>query len=150
MVTKIGMVKNFSKLQKLWQNRRRANGLRVLCFPRIQNVADQWRSQKFTVEKKVRHQRISQEESYSCRCSTTFPLHQKTMKKMSVECQTRFSVSKEIWKRRMVIHWSWFWKEVVVYQWRQSTRIMGQYSRKDAVGIRRKSMSKFPCDKSIV
>ena len=29
----------------------------------------------------MRHQRISQEESYLCRCSTTFPVDQKTMKK---------------------------------------------------------------------
>ena len=29
----------------------------------------------------MRHQRISQEESYSCRCSTTFPVDQETMKK---------------------------------------------------------------------
>ena len=29
----------------------------------------------------VRHQRISQEELYSCRCSTTSPVDQKTMKK---------------------------------------------------------------------
>ena len=28
----------------------------------------------------MRHQRISQEESYSCRCSMTFPVDQKTMK----------------------------------------------------------------------
>ena len=41
MGTKIGMVKIFSKLQKLWQNRRRANGIRVEYFPRIQYVAAQ-------------------------------------------------------------------------------------------------------------
>ena len=29
----------------------------------------------------MRHQRISQEESYLCRCSTTSPVDQKTMKK---------------------------------------------------------------------
>ena len=29
----------------------------------------------------MRHQRISQEEFYSCRCSTTFPVEQETMKK---------------------------------------------------------------------
>ena len=32
----------------------------------------------------MRHQRISQEESYLCRCSTTFPLDQKTMKKNAI------------------------------------------------------------------
>ena len=33
METKIGMVEIFSELQKLWQNRRRANGIRVEHFP---------------------------------------------------------------------------------------------------------------------
>ena len=64
--------------------------------------------------------------------------------KMRVECSTRFSVCKEIWKRTSVISWSWFWEEVVLYQWRQSTRSMGQYGWKDLVGIRRKWMSNFP------
>ena len=41
MGTKIGMVKIFSKLQKLRQNRRRANGIRVEYFPRLQYVAAQ-------------------------------------------------------------------------------------------------------------
>ena len=50
MGTKIGMVKIFFKIQKLWQNRRRANGIRVEYFPRIQYVAAQWRSQTFTVQ----------------------------------------------------------------------------------------------------
>ena len=34
-------------------------------------------------------------------------------------------------KRTMVIHWSWFRKEVVFYERRQSTRRMGQSSGKD-------------------
>ena len=46
MGTKIWMVKIFF----LWQNRRRANGIRVEYFPRIQYVAAQWRSQTFTVQ----------------------------------------------------------------------------------------------------
>ena len=47
-----------------------------------------------------KHQKFSQEESYSCRCSTTFPLEQKTMKKrMSGECQMFSLCPKEIdWK----------------------------------------------------
>ena len=38
--------------------------------------------------------------------------------KMHVKCQSRFSICKKIWERTMVIYWSWFWKEVVFYQWR--------------------------------
>ena len=71
-------------------------------------------------------------------------------KRMPVECQSRYSKRKEIWKRTMVIHWSWFWKEVVLYQWRQSTRRMGPYGGKDVSGIRRKWMSNFPRHEPIV
>ena len=42
-------------------------------------------------DEEARHQRISQEELYSCQCSTTFPVDQETMKKMHVKCQSRFS-----------------------------------------------------------
>ena len=38
----------------------------------------------------MRHQRISQEESYSCRCSTTFPVDQKTMKKNASQMPNSF------------------------------------------------------------
>ena len=71
-------------------------------------------------------------------------------KEMPVKCQTRISVREKIWKRTMVIYWSWFWKEVVLYQWRQSTRSMGQYSWKDVGWIRRKRMSNFPRYEPIV
>ena len=55
-----------------------------------------------------KHQKFSQEEFYSCRCSTTFPVEQKTMRRMSGKCSTRIFVCKKIWKRTMIIHWSWF------------------------------------------
>ena len=83
----------------------------------------------------MRHQRISQ-ESYSCRCSATFLVDQKTMKKNAWRIPNSFSVCTEIWKR--------FWKEAVLYQWRQSSGSVGQYGWKDVVGIRRKWMSHFP------
>ena len=38
----------------------------------------------------MRHQRISQEESFSCRCSTTFPVDQKTMKKNAYQMPISF------------------------------------------------------------
>ena len=50
MGRQIGMVQKFTRIQKFWQNRRRANGIRVEYFPRIQYVATQSRSQTFTVE----------------------------------------------------------------------------------------------------
>ena len=70
--------------------------------------------------------------------------------KKLVGCSTRFSLRKEIWKRTMVIHWSWFRKEVVVYQRRQSTRRMGSYGGKNVGGINREWLFNFPCNKSIV
>ena len=58
--------------------------------------------------------------------------------------------AKRFGKRTMAISWSWFWKEVVLYQRGQSKRNLGQYGGKDVVGIRRKWMSNFPCYNSIV
>ena len=42
--------------------------------------------------------------------------------RMLGECQTRFSFTTRFWKRTMVIYWSWFREEVVLYQWRQTPR----------------------------
>ena len=50
MGRQIGMVQIISWIQKHWQNRRWANGIREEYFARIQCVAAQWRSQTFTVE----------------------------------------------------------------------------------------------------
>ena len=100
----------------------------------------------------MRHQRISQEESYLCRCSTTFPVDQKTMKKNAWRMPNSFlCMQKDLEKDNgNLLYWSWFWKEVVLYQWRQFTRSMGQYGWKDVVGIRKKWLSNFPRYESIV
>ena len=50
----------------------------------------------------------------------------------------------------MVFHWSWFRKDVVFCERRQSIRNLGQTGGKDVVGIRRERMSNFPCYKPIV
>ena len=39
-------------------------------------------------------------------------------------------LAKRFGKRTMVIHWSWFWKAMVLYRWRQSTRRSGTTRRK--------------------
>ena len=114
MGAKIRMDQIFSKLQKLWQNRRRANGIRVEFLPRIRYVAAQWRSQTFIVEIRWDTREISQEESYSCRWfNDNFLWNKRQHKRMSVKCQTRISVRKENWKRTMVIYWTCFRKEIV-------------------------------------
>ena len=50
----------------------------------------------------------------------------------------------------MVIYWSGFREEVVFYGREQPTRNLRSYRGKDAGGIRRKWMSNFPCNDSIV
>ena len=49
------------------------------------------------------HQRISQEELYSCRCSTTSPVDQETMKK---ECESNAQLISQIAKRFRIGQWS--------------------------------------------
>ena len=79
-----------------------------------------------------------------------FLWQERQLKRMCGKCQTRISVRKKIWKRTMVIYWFWFWEKMVLYQWRQSTRSMWQYGRKDFGWIRRKRMSNFPRYEPIV
>ena len=50
MGTKIGMVKIFFEIQKLWQNQRRYSGIRVEYFPRYNTLQLDKKSQTFTVE----------------------------------------------------------------------------------------------------
>ena len=148
---KLGWLKIFFKIQKLWQNRRRANGIRVEYFPRIhQYVAAQWRSQTFIVQIRCDTREFHRKNPIYVDVQWHFLWIKSERKRMSDKCQTRISVREEIWKRTMVIYWSWFWQEVVLYQWRQSTGTMGQYGGKDVVGIRRKWMSNFPRYEPIV
>ena len=91
-----------------------------------------------------KHQKFSQEEFYSCRCSTTFPVEQETM-------------NKNVWQT--LDSYLCMQENLVKGQWsfigpcsekKESTRNLGQYCGKDAGGSRRKRMSNFPCNKSIV
>ena len=97
----------------------------------------------------MRHQRISQKESFF-RCSRTFLWDQKKTKKNACQMPNSYLCTRGDLKKKIVIYWSWFWKEVVLYQWRQSTRSVGQYCWKDVCWIRRKRMSIFPCYDSFV
>ena len=67
MGRQIGVVQKFTGIQRLGQNWRRANGIRVAYFPRIQHCTD-WE----------KHQKFTQEELYLCRCSTTSHVDQET------------------------------------------------------------------------
>ena len=62
-----------------------------------------------------KHQKISQEEFYLCRCSTTFPVEQKTMKKNVWQLlDSHLCMQEDLEKDNG--HWSWFRKEVVFYE----------------------------------
>ena len=148
--TKIGMVQIISGKKKLWQNRLWADGIRVEYFPRIQYVAAQWRSQMFAVEIRWDTREVHRKNYTHDNVQWYFLWIKRQWKRMLFKCQSRCSFCKEIWKRTMDIHWSWFWEKVVLDQWRQSTRRMGPYGGKDVSGISREWLSHFPCYKSIV
>ena len=89
----------FSKLQKLLKNRRRANGIGVEYFPRIQYVAAQRRSQKFTVQigrntMKFTGRNLFMSMFNDISCGT-----KDKWRKMSGKCSTRIFVCKKIWKK---------------------------------------------------
>ena len=99
----------------------------------------------------VRHQRILQEGLSSCRCSTTSHCGSKdNEKECESKCSTRFSICRNFLSRTMVVSRSWFREKVVFYQWRWSTRWMGQNGGKDDGDTRRKRTSSLPCHESIV
>ena len=100
----------------------------------------------------MRHHKVSQEGLSSCRGSTTFPVGSRDNQK---EWMSNANIVSLYAKRFGTGQWTFIGpvsekKWVVFYQWRESTRKMGQYGRKDDVGIRRKRTSNFPCYKSIV
>ena len=74
----------------------------------------------------------------------------KDMKKMCGQCQSRLHTCKEVWYGTMVISWSRFREEMVFHGRGQSSRNLGSHRGKDAVGLRRKRMSNFPCNNSNV
>ena len=97
-----------------------------------------------------RHQRISQEEFFACRCSTTSPLDQETMKNNACQMPISFLyMRKDLEKDN---------GHLLVLVPRKSGTLSvkivrkesGQYGGKNVVGIRGKRMSNSPCYKSIV
>ena len=149
---RLGWLNSSHKLQKHWQNRRWADGTRVEYFPRIQYVAAQWRSQKFTVQIGMKHQKISQEEFYLCRCSTTFPVEPKTMKKNVWQMLNSYlCMQEDLFGKGQ---WSFIGpgSEKKWYSIKEDSpqRNLGQNCRKDAIGIRWERMSNFPRYEPIV
>ena len=98
----------------------------------------------------AKSQKISQDGSSSCRCSTTSHWDLKTIKRMRIKRQLRFCICKKIPTREMVIPRTWIRKEMVFYSRIQITRKMGQSSGANGDQIWRKRTPSFPCDESIV
>ena len=99
----------------------------------------------------VKHQRILQEGSSSCRFSTTSHVDRKTTRKNASQMLDSYLfVCKKIRSRTMVIPRTWIGEKVVFYQWRESTRWMGQNGRKDDGDTRRKRTPSLPSHESIV
>ena len=111
MGRQIGMVLKFTGVQKHWQNSRRANGIWVAYFPKIQYVAVQWRSQKFIVEMRWDTREFHRKNYIHVDVQRYLMWIKGQWKRMRVKFSTRFSTCKEIWKRTMVISWSWFWEK---------------------------------------
>ena len=87
-------------------------------FPRIQYVAAQWRSPKFTVEIKWNTRESYRKDHLHVDVQRDLLWIKWQWKRMRVKCPTRFSFCKKIWNRTMVIFWSWIKKKVVFHKWR--------------------------------
>ena len=94
---------------------------------------------------------LSQEEFYLCRCSMTFLVTRKTMKK-NVWQMLRSSL--HLQKKFGFGQWSFIvpGSEKKWYSMEENSpkRNLRSYRGKNTVGIRRKRMSNFPCNDSIV
>ena len=90
-------------------------------FSRIQYVAAQWRSQKFIVEIRWDTGEFHSKDSIYVDVQRHFLWNKRQHNRMSGKHQTRISTR----EKTMVINWSWFWKEVVFYQWRKIPKETG-------------------------
>ena len=72
-----------------------------------------------------KHLQISKKEFCSMSMFNDSSCGTKDNEKECLVRQVRFSTSKKIWKKTTVIYCFRFWEEVVLYQWRQSTRSVG-------------------------
>ena len=103
MWRQIGRVKIFFKIQKLWQNRWRANGIRVEYFPRTQYVAARSRSQTLTVEIRWDTREFHRKNHIHVDVQRHLLWIKRQWKRMRIQCSTCFSTCKKIWKRTIVI-----------------------------------------------
>ena len=148
MGTKIGMVKILSKLQTFTESTVSpwtSSGI----FPRIQNIAAQSRFKSYCWDW-MKHQKVSHEGLSSCRWTPTSHGERKTIKKNVWHTLRSYFCMQGSLVQDNGHYWFWFWEDFFFYERRQSTRNLGQYREKDAVGIRWERVSNFPCYDSIV
>ena len=118
MGRQFGMVWNISGIQKLWQNRRRVNGIRVEFFPEFNTL-------QLSQEVKDLLVRLNEtSENLTGRIIFMSMFHDISWgskdngKEYESNAQLVSLYAKKIWSRTMVISRSWFTEEVVFYQWR--------------------------------
>ena len=150
MGTKIGVVQQFTGIQNLGHNWWWANGIRVEYLPKIQYVAAQSRSSRVIVEIRRDTREFHRKVFFHVNVQRHLLWIKRQQDRMRVKCSTRFSIFKKIWSRIMVISRSLFREKVVFYQWRWSTRWMGQNGRKYDGDTRRKRTPSLPSHESIV
>ena len=151
MGTKIGVVQKFTGIQNLGHNWWWANGIRVEYLPKIQYVAAQSISSRVIVEIRRDTREFHRKVFFFMSMFNDISCGSKDNK---IECESNAQLVstffKKIWSRIMVISRSWFREKVVFYQWRWSTRWMGQNGRKDDGDTRRKRTPSLPSHESTV
>ena len=109
-----------------------------------------WIRQKFAEQIRRNTRKFHRKNSIHVDVWRHFLWNKRQWKRMSGKRSTRIFLCKEVWYRTLVILWSWFGKEVALFERGQSTRRMGQSSGKDVDRIRWEWMSKFPCYDSTI
>ena len=92
---RLGWIKSSSKLQKLWQNRWRADGILVESFHKIQYVAAQWRSQTFAVKIRWDTREIHKKNHIYVYVQWHFLWIKRQRKRMHSKCQTQKDLEKD-------------------------------------------------------
>ena len=111
-------------------------GIRVEYFSQDSLRCSSVKKSKVYCTAREKHQKISQEEFYLCRCSTTFLVEQKTMTKNVWQMLDSYLCMQEDLEKDSGHSLVLVLRKVVLYQRGQSTRNLGQNYRKDVVGIR--------------
>ena len=149
MGRKIGVVQKFTGIQNLGKNWW-SQLFRVEYLPRIHHVAAQPQNSRVTVEIEWNTRESFRTDHLHVDVQRHLMGIKRLQERMRIKCSTRFSLCKEIRSRIMVIPRTWIREKVVLYQWRQSTRRMGQNRWADDVDTRRKRTPSRPSHEPIV